>query len=128
MLSNSSSNYSMKIGTMSKAIFLNMIIKESISCSPGQSIQQYEWRLMPTNMNIVLQPMSFPITSSTIMHSSMRATSTNKFSTTSKEITTGTDKAITDKIKKEKQMTDGAIKLIGRGRGKQRKNYEYHGG
>ena len=43
----------MQIGTIFKAIFAKDLIKSKCLVSPGQSIQQYEWRFMPVNMNVV---------------------------------------------------------------------------
>ena len=52
MVSYSSSNDFKKIGTISKVIILKTFIRSLYLVSPGQSIQQYEWRSLPMNMNV----------------------------------------------------------------------------
>ena len=82
-----------QVKTISKAIFLKTIIKSKYLVFPGQSIQHYEWRFMPVNMNDIFPPPSYPIsTSKTKMPSSNKLKSTSKLSTTSMAKTTGTNK------------------------------------
>ena len=102
VISYSSSKYHMQVGTRSKAIISNTLIESHYLVSPGQSIQQYEWRFMLMNVNIVFPPMPFPIsTSSTTMPSSTKAMSTFKLSTTSMAKATRTDKDVMDMIKRK---------------------------
>ena len=111
LVSYSSSNYKMKIGKISNAIFSNTCIKSHYLVSPEQSIQQYEWRSMLINMNVAYSPMSFLIsTNSTAMPFSTKVTLTFNLSITSMAKTAGTNKDVAKttekKIKQIMQLSD----------------------
>ena len=94
-----SRNDHVKVGTISKDIFSKTLIKSHYLVSPGQSIQHYEWRFMPMNMNIVFPLLPFPIS----IHSTTMPSSTKVTSTTSMAKTTGTNKDVTETTKKKKK-------------------------
>ena len=128
IVSYSSSNDFMKIGTISKVIFSKTLIKSHHLVSPGQSIQKgNEWRFMPFNMNLAFPPMLFPISTSFItMPSSTKATSTSKSLTTlsakqQEQIHTW------QRPWKGKKLWSYQMKRKRKRKGKAKKKYEWHG-
>ena len=60
IVSHSSMNNKMQVGTVSKAIFAKMLIDSQYLILFGQSIEYYEWRFMPLNTTVVLISSSDP--------------------------------------------------------------------
>ena len=84
MVSHSSTNDQMQVGTVSKAIFAKTLIDSQYHFSPRESVCYYEWGFMTVNITVVLTPSSNPFSiRAPMMPSSTKVTSTSKSSTTS---------------------------------------------